>query len=517
LRLFQQVKDAGIPLTSEQTAFIQAVAALQPGQAAGLEAKAGTGKTYTMLRAMGRLPRGSRMLLLAFNKKVEKELSKKAPVGVDVRTFHGFCQSRLKKRMSDQEVVFNKTYKLLKERVKNRRARWPISQTISLAKNLGVGVMLPDEIEIWKELLTEYDIRLPKSVSSDYVIGYARKLLAELSADPVQVDFDDMLYYVARDGLGDMVPYDYVLVDEAQDTNPIQLAVLDHLMSNGHTALVFVGDPKQAIYGWRGAGVQAFQEMADRYGANTYSLTTTWRCPRSVVELAQQIVPEIQPREDAPEGEVQRIHPEDFQDLGPTLGNRDVVLCRNNAPLLSMALRFVAAGHPCKILGKDITGRVMKTIQYAYKGGGVASDAPLVRMAHKATQDLEDRPFALAAALEEVACATVVYNYVMEQEYDIRSHTDLVLAVEKVCKDLFSEDEKKDCLTFTTIHRAKGLEWEHVWWLDPKNVPSKSAKKAGGWHLGQEYNLAYVAITRAKEALTLVSSVDKPLEHLTGG
>ena len=75
-----------------------------------------------------------------------------------------------------------------------------------------------------------------------------------------------------------------------------------------------------------------------------------------------------------------------------------------------------------------------------------------------------------------------------------------VYAVEQVIDDLFSV--RDNAVILSTVHKAKGLEFDNVWWLNSSQCPSKWAKKE--WQVKQEYNICYVAATRAKKALYLI-------------
>ncbi len=77
--------------------------------------------------------------------------------------------------------------------------------------------------------------------------------------------------------------YPVVLVDEFQDTDPVQWEVVRRAFANGTTTLVLVGDPKQAIYAFRGADVHAYLEAA-RSGARRYTLTKNWRASQDLLD-----------------------------------------------------------------------------------------------------------------------------------------------------------------------------------------------------------------------------------------
>jgi len=77
---------------------------------------------------------------------------------------------------------------------------------------------------------------------------------------------------------------------------------------------------------------------------------------------------------------------------------------------------------------------------------------------------------------------------------------------------LFSDNRDGSVLTLATVHKSKGLEWDRVFILDPKLMPSKYARQQ--WQLDQETNIHYVAITRARQELYYIDSegFQKPIE-----
>lgn len=79
-----------------------------------------------------------------------------------------------------------------------------------------------------------------------------------------------------------------VLVDEFQDTDPIQWRVLDCAF-RGHSTLVLIGDPKQAIYGFRGGDIHTYLKAARNADAR-YTLGVNWRSDRPLVESLQTVL-----------------------------------------------------------------------------------------------------------------------------------------------------------------------------------------------------------------------------------
>jgi len=79
-----------------------------------------------------------------------------------------------------------------------------------------------------------------------------------------------------------------VMVDEFQDTDPIQWRVLNRAFS-GHSTLILIGDPKQAIYGFRGGDIYTYLEAARGADAR-YTLSVNWRSDRALVERLQTVL-----------------------------------------------------------------------------------------------------------------------------------------------------------------------------------------------------------------------------------
>jgi DNA helicase-2/ATP-dependent DNA helicase PcrA len=111
--------------------------------------------------------------------------------------------------------------------------------------------------------------------------------------------------------------YSVVLLDEYQDTSVVQTRLLASLFS--HHGVMAVGDPHQSIYGWRGASASNLGWFARDFGsgtAATFSLSTSWRNSRSVLDAANTLVEplraaspvevrSLRPRPDAPAGTVE--------------------------------------------------------------------------------------------------------------------------------------------------------------------------------------------------------------------
>lgn len=109
-------------------------------------------------------------------------------------------------------------------------------------------------------------------------------------------------------------PFTAIFVDEFQDLTPVQFLLIRKLSPSNKTFLTIVGDPNQAIYGWRGGSRELFQTVLSHHPhMKTYPLTQTFRCPQRVVDVANHLIVQNMDPENTsiettiPEGTVQ-IH-----------------------------------------------------------------------------------------------------------------------------------------------------------------------------------------------------------------
>lgn len=204
------------------------------------------------------------------------------------------------------------------------------------------------------------------------------------------LDFSDQLVLATRIVCGAPAvsaqvrdEFQAVLLDEFQDTSVIQMELLS-LLFHDH-AVTAVGDPNQAIYGWRGASASSLERFLDRFQdgparpGQTLTLSTAWRNDRNILRAANRVAaplrehsrtaksPVLRARPGAGEGRVDVAYTQDYRSaLGAVVdfvsahrsrGTREgkrpttAVLCRRRSdfPYVDMALR--EAGVPTQIVG----------------------------------------------------------------------------------------------------------------------------------------------------------------------
>lgn len=464
-----------------QESIFTAVAALPEGSHLVIEALAGSGKSTTIEHCVDLVPARYRVLVCAFNKSIADALLARMPGDVDVMTLHSLGSRIVRSAMGSRELekyyVADKAKEIIGRDWAVREARTACAKLVSLAK----GTLTPADPEELDALADEYGIEIPRKASREEIVRAAASILRWCREQAGPIDFDDMIWLPEARDLA-APTWNYVFVDETQDLNAAQLALVRRVAGSAGR-IVAVGDRRQAIYGFRGADREAIPRMIRELRARTLPLSITYRCPRSVVREANELVPELAAAPNAPEGIVREVSEERLRaDAAPG----DMVLSRTNAPLVSLCYRWLASGRRAMIQGRDIGEGLIVWINNA----GAASVPQLMRTiaewrakeiarlteAERDTQSVIDKADCLEALCE--GCAS----------------TDAVI---DKCERLFGEAKSPaGAILLSSTHRAKGLEADRVWLLRGTYLR---------WPGDEEENLLYVAITRSKRELIYVS------------
>lgn len=489
--------------TPEQSAIL--TAASRP-ESLMVHALAGTGKTTTLVMLAGALPRQP-SLALAFNVKIKKELEKRFPAHFSVLTLNGLGHrawaSLLGKRLVIDE---RKLGRLVTEALRNTKATpdvWAgVRQLVVLAMQSG---LVPSRYTNFRGLVEDTP-RTWEELSDDNFLDLSpdeRKIARAVLCASIDesfagtISFDDQIY--APTMLGGQFPrFPIVLVDEAQDLSP-----LNHIMLRKCCAgrLIVVGDPHQAIYAFRGADSESMGNIkALRPEWIDLPLSQTFRCPQAIVERQLSHVPLYRAAESNPQGVVKRL--EEWSSVTLLQCPAPVaVLCRNNAPLLTLAFKLLRESVPVAMLGRDI-GKGLAAI---VKKLCPDATAPITAVRDAVLQwQASESQLAIANGREEKLDGITDRAECIYAVIDGASPATCGALCEAIAA-LFARDRGR--VTLSSIHRAKGLEWETVLHLDPWRIPSKQAKAAfargDDAPLRQEHNLRYVAETRTKHTLLL--------------
>jgi len=462
-----------------------------------VEAVAGSGKTTTIVEAANLIPTDHKAVFLAFNKKISVELGEKLPSHIESKTMNALGWALLRRRLNldFNAIDANKTRILIDKHLNDdaQKVKPELASLIAKAKAYGLvpygmdihapGTYIATR-ERWTMLMEKFDIDSGCIEEGEFLL-WADAILQHGITDTSIVDFDDQLYLPVALDLGAW-RYDWIIVDEAQDVSHVQRQLLKmFLKSNGR--IIAVGDRHQAIYGFRGADSSSMDNIAKVFKAEQLDLSICYRCPKSVVEIAKQYVPQIEAADDAAEGQV--LHPTSFSVADFT--EEDLVVCRNTAPLIELAYRCIGEGFPVHVMGRDIGKGLINLIKKV--AGKRTTDMErfverLIEWQERENRKAKDDEAKQAAIGDKVNSIEAI-----RRASEAATVKELISAVERI----FSDQGKG--VTLATVHKAKGMEANRVFILEPQLMPSKWARQQ--WQIEQEANIIYVAVTRALETL----------------
>lgn len=521
-----------------------------------IQAGAGTGKTTLLLKLLSHIE-GS-VFIGAFNKSIQTEIEGKVAcmgldnVDVTVKTIHAAGLNAYKPNYRDPKplVEMNKVRIMLDELGQKdvRYAKYSafLAKLVGFAKREGVGPLVTDVYSTWVDLVEHYSVddELPTDSPSFYpaedkesprldVDAAGMEELIDLAKIVYQrsikecteeLDFDDMLLapivYNSK-----FRKYDYVFLDEVQDCSAIRQEISVRMMAKGGR-MVAVGDRFQNIYGFSGCRHNEMDVLRDRMKMVELPLMTTYRCPKTVVGMAAAYVPNYKAAPNAPDGLPTRavwLEPSvcvscngvvgekpcpacqgkkqpDFWDEARGLGPDDVILCRNNKPLVELAYRLLRKGVACQIEGRDFASSLIKLCnRWAVKELN-ALESKLMKYKDKEMKRWRDKGNEERAAGVEDKVDTILCLIDATREAGKTRVADLVDKINQMFGEV-KDGEKPRVLTLSTIHKAKGKEWDMVYLLGRgRYMPSPWAKKEWEVHC-EEVCLPYVMLTRSKKGL----------------
>lgn len=510
-----------------------------------LEAVAGAGKSTTLLKGL-RYMKGF-TFLGAYNKAAAQDLKNKATAGDDMQkgvhisTLHAFGMYDWRKLYPQVEVDDQKTYKLIDRFVATNPAekdakiyRAFINKMVSFGKQFLIGCEDKPPIEnlsVWLKLVDHFgtDTDLPENMPIEQALAWVIEVytLSHLECR-TRIDFDDMIYAPLAYNIR-LFQNDWVLIDECQDINPARREMAKRAMKRNGRA-VFVGDSRQAIYGFTGAGGDSIQRIVEEFKCERLPLTVTYRCPKAVVNYVHQWVSHIEAHPDAPEGVVRPVK---FDALGQAClecegeghhmiqgefpapcrtckGARrspvepwfiqdaptaeDVIICRFTRPLIQTAYQMINKGIACKVEGRDI-GRGLTSICKLWKISTITKLEERLKIwaereiakaikagSEKKQQEVEDKRDSLAIFIAR--CRTQGKTLISELIDEIEA--------------MFADDVE-GMVTLCTGHKSKGREWPRVYWI--RTADRRCSRE---WEAQEEENVKYVIGTRAQRELILV-------------
>ncbi len=457
-------------------------------------ARAGCAKTTTIEECALRVAVGfMKVAVVAFNKSIKEELRGRLPARIDVLTTHGLglralgpawehkvgkldpSKSRIRERQIIKQAIPDPFYD-------DKVIVTDITKLMRIAK-----AKLASTPEEFVKIMQSYDCLPVEPITEEQYINWANAALL-ISRTPNQfITYDDMCYVPAVLGMK-TGRYDYLFVDEGQDLTKAQRRLSQTGLKDKHSRIIVCGDDRQALYTFRGADENSISEFIEELKATVLPLTRTYRCPKAVVRLVNEFVPDFEAAPEAPEGLVKGGTETQMREHWQP---GDFVLSRSNAPLPRLCLAALSAGIPAYIQGKDIGGSLSNLVTKSKTKTTVELAAWLLKWSvtevARLTAAEEDEE-----KIEEVYDKVAAINAIAEG-------LEFVSQLQARIENLFDDNEtttKRRGIMFSSVHKAKGLETECVWMLENTFRPGKNL---------EEDNIYYVAATRTKHDLYLIT------------
>jgi superfamily I DNA/RNA helicase len=535
-----------------------------------IDAVAGAGKTTTIIECANHVENKSDILFCAFNNSIANEIENKFRSKglneVTVKTLHALGRNILV-----QDVNFRINLKLENDKysqiLKNNKIKSqikPFYEDIVISRGFDPenfsdkentfeinriekeinfklleinqkfrATLEKDEIENFKAMLVHfriyerYEIEKTSFETELIAIFECHKILLsegnKLAKNSQIIDYTDMVYLPYIWQLYPNKKYKFLFIDECQDLSKSQFAIAAKYCTIDGRILA-VGDPKQSIYGFTGADVDSFDRVRRFTKAIQLPLTTCFRCPQLVINLAKGIRTDIIGNK-TEQGEV-TVMP--MEKVVESSNPNDLIISRTKAPLIPLVFSFIDLEKKVEIHKDEVIEFLSELrkiflkeeLVIPFKSAGFDFNTfknrifdrwdRRIYMEAKKIMNATERDIYIRNEKNHIS-QTLEFFHRKQLQWSQRCNSiDDIL---KVIKTYISSTE--DSVKIYTIHRAKGLEADRVFILNFNRLPETKIGQ-NAWEMEQEINLKYVAITRAKKVLYLINESKPELEKKEG-
>ncbi len=478
-------------MTQEQNRIVNCD--LTPGQTLKIMAFAGTGKTTT-LEAYTRQRPHTRFLYIAFNKSVQLEAAQRFPANVTARTTHALAFRAKGFKYKDRLTPGFKANQVMAalELTKYEDARFAMDTLNQYLVSSDPKVTIHHIPVTARAFYRKNKTTMPDLVTLANTLG---RFMCDGSRPEIGMLHDGYLklYQLSNP----VLDYDCILLDEAQDINPVTAALVfsqtrEIIPERLPASLILVGDNHQQIYSFRGAkdSLKTFEAYKTEY------LTRSFRFDNNVARVANMVLNTFKKETRSLAGTQVPQKPA----WNPATYT---IIARTNATLFDKAASLVK-NHTIGFIGGVAGYRLprLKDVYYLYDRSADRIRDPYIR------------GFKNFSALKSYAQTVEDYEILSQcrlvEKYRSRLPGLIDLVLDKAI-DIKSGQETKAAILLTTAHKAKGLEWPQVLLMDDfipvikEGIPidPKGADP-------DEFNLIYVAMTRAMTHLRFDKACDIP-------
>lgn len=476
-----------------------------------IQAVAGAGKTTALTEITYRVKTESptkKLLAVAFNKSIATELNTRLADNTKSATTHalGFSivrarwEARYGKNFDVQNATGPRMMTLVGSLVgqddEKKKVSFELCKAISMAKTT-LAETQEDVINIIQRF--GYDTcDLNDAQFADVVLkaldmctkgpGTGQKSIRRgKSWEKIQVPaitFDDMVWLPVVNKWSANEKFDMVLVDECQDISAARFALVRKHLKDDNSRIIMVGDPRQAIYGFAGAGAGTIEGLVNELDAKVLPLNVSFRCAKNIINIAKSFNEEIEADDDAANGEVSEC---ELDSLSQLAAKGNAVLSRTNAPLVRQFFKLAKAGVAVTMLGKEFGENIQKKVS---------------RMGESTIEGLAAKVESYYNAQIQMAVERNWSEQYRQQLTD--EHDTLTVLIQGAANldefqtrlnAIMGDKPSSEKVTLSSVHKAKGLEWNKVFAL-------KDTLKMDDI---EEMNIGYVCVTRAKKELVFVN------------
>lgn len=528
-----QSGNAQIHLTREQQQIL--CHDIQEDHVVKIVAFAGTGKTSTLVKYAEQRPH-LRFLYVAFNKSVANEAQRRFPRNVDCKTVHSLAFKDIgRKYHARKKLTFNVKPFSLNMVLPEGRGGFIKAKVVASTLNTFMASMdhtiTADHVPSFRETRKgqrEFTkpSEIPLFVQDAQMIWSKMKDLNESRHDAFYMTHDGYLklwqLQVPKPQLSDQ--YDVLFIDEAQDCTP---AIMDVLLSQ-RCGRILVGDPHQQIYTFKGA-VNALNTVNHTH---IYYLTQSFRFGAEIAYVGATILKVCKGVQKILVGGKQKggvcdETTDDIKDAMRTGISRcpgTAILSRCNLSVFSEAVQLTDANSNCRIhFVGDIRGigldrildvwhlmQVSGSVSRGYQKQHYIKD-PLIRSFAKRKD--KNPLLALKAYIEQTEDRELEAKLSIVEKFTSRI-PELVQRLESCSESNYNDAD----FILGTVHKAKGLEFDTVVITDDfVKVPCSRHNQCynSDFRLDEipddEWNLLYVAVTRARTSLIITNTVRRIL------
>ncbi len=470
----------GIDYTPEQTEIIKDRSPILVANAF-----AGTGKTTTAVGYAAARP-DARILYMAFNKAIQTEAQSRFGRNTRCQTTHSLAYQAIGRHYANR---ISRSWRALTVGKEAGLGTWHLAalthSTLNKFFQSCDSQIGPGHAEAARDQYNCEDSDLAIALAA------ARTLWTRMQDRDDHVSIPDDAYLKMWALSHPRLDYDFIIFDEAQDSNPVTAQVV---REQTHATLLYIGDRHQSIYGFRGA-CNAMDDFGPR--ATHRHLSHTWRFGPSTAGYANLLLGELK-GEKVPLVGLGRDEPFDPAACITKLS-------RTNAQLFKDAA--LVRGHGIHWVGGIESYQVNRVL-----------DAYALFM--RARDQIRD-PF-----LRNFASWGEMRAYTEEtKDSETRILADLIDEYKHETPDLVAQmrsnavpDARDAQMILTTAHKAKGLDWDYVQIADDFEVLNEaeaSLRNDPEAPLNeQEINLLYVAVTRARKAVQLNTETQQWIQSL---